>query len=219
MKKAIKIAKKIMDIFCWIIIALLIITVVLSVSARMSGTNPTIFGYSIYRVSSGSMEPELSIGDVILGKTVDNPMSINEGDIVTYKGKGSTSGMLITHEVIVAPYTENGKIVLQTKGLANPEPDPLVDADRLVSVMVTELSFLNVFYDVFFSPWGLVIILVLILFVFIDELIVFIKALTGTKSPKEGEDINEIIERLQAEKTENNEVVEKNTEDDVKKEK
>lgn len=199
MKTVIKIVKKCLDIFCWILIAALTLTIVMSFVARINGTNPTVFGYSVFRVSSGSMEPELSIGDVILGKVVVDPTELQVGDVVTYKGSGHMGGNLITHEVIVAPCEEDGVVKLQTKGVANDIPDDPIEVDRVVSVMVCELPFLNVFYSFFFSPWGLLTIVALIVFVFIDELIVFIKNATGKKSAKDGEDINEIIERLQAE--------------------
>ncbi len=202
MKKVVKVAKIIVDVLCWILIAILVIAMVMTLNARLTGSNPSLFGYSVYRVSSGSMEPELMVGDVILSKKIDDPMTLKVGDIVTFKGKGELSGKLITHEVIVAPTEEDGKIMLQTQGVANDVPDTPIEADRLVSVMITKLGFMNVFYDVFYSPWGLLIIIGLILIVFIDELILFIKSLTGTKSAKEGDDINEIIDRLQKEKAE-----------------
>ena len=49
----------------------------------------------------------------------------------------------------------------------------------------------------FLSPWGLVIFLLLIILIFLDELINFIRVLTGNGKPKA--DINDIIKRLQEE--------------------
>ena len=200
MKKVIKIGKKILDVTCWIVIAVLAVCIVMAFVARINGTNPTFFGYSVFRISSGSMEPELIVGDVILGKTVIDHEELKAGDVVTYKGNGAMSGRLITHEVVAAPYEENGRTMLQTKGIANDIPDDPIEADRVVTVMVCKLAFLNKFYDFFFSSWGLLTIVALIIFVFIDDLILFIKTIAGVNSAKEGDDINEIIERLQAEK-------------------
>ena len=190
MKKAFKVVKIIVDVLCWILIALLAVAMIMTLNARFTGSEPSIFGYSIYRVSSPSMEPELNVGDVILSKNIDDPMTLKVGDVVTYRGRGDMSGKLITHKIIVAPTEEDGKIMLQTQGVANNTPDDPIEAQRLVSVMITKLGFMNVFYDVFYSPWGLLIIIGLILIIFIDELIV------------EGDDINEIIDRLQREKAE-----------------
>lgn len=198
MKKTYKAIKKVFDVLCWILVGLLVVFMLLSLNARLNNSIPSIFGYSVYRVSSGSMEPELSVNDVILSKEVDDVMELKVGDIITYKGSGNTSGMLITHEVIVAPVEEDGVVKLQTQGIANEIPDDPIYADDVVSVYVKKLPILNKFYDFFFSMWGLVAIIGLIIFVFIDELIVMIRTISG--NDKKPDDINEIIERLQSEK-------------------
>lgn len=199
MKKALKIGKKIFDVLCWVVIAVLVISVIISVVSRFMGTNPSLFGYSVFRVSSGSMSPELEVGDVILGKSVDDPMNIKVGDIVTYKGSGELSGKFITHKVIVAPEEVDGEIMLQTKGVANEIADSPINADRVVSVVISELKFLESFYNFFFSPWGLLAIIALIIIVFIDEVIVIIKNLTGNDVKREKKDINDIIGRIKNE--------------------
>ncbi len=198
MKKVIKVFKKIFDILCWVIIAVLVASVVISFISKLNGTAPTVFGYSVYRVSSGSMEPELKIGDVILGKSVDDPKSIKVGDIVTYKGSGELAGLLITHQVIVAPYEENGELMLQTKGVANEIADTPIEADRVQSVVICEIEFLAHFYNFFFSSWGLLAVIALIILVFIDELIILVKTIAGVKPKSQQADIDDIIGRIQA---------------------
>ncbi|MBQ2688265.1 MAG: signal peptidase I [Clostridia bacterium] len=205
MKKALKLIKKVFDIFCWVVIGVLVLAVVLSIVSRFMGTTPSVFGYSVYRVSSGSMTPVLEVGDVILGKSVDDPMNIQLGDIVTYKGSGELSGKLITHEVIVAPEEIDGEIMLQTMGVANSTPDSPINADRIVSVFVCEIEFLKVFYNYFFSPWGLLTIVALIILIFIDELIVLVKNITGNGSSSKSKNIDDIIERIQSENNDSEE--------------
>ncbi len=197
--KAKKVLKIIRSVFFWLCIVVLVVAVIAFLSAKIRNTQPSVFGYSIYRVSSGSMEPELLVGDVILSKAVSDPMEIQVGDVVTYKGSGMMTGSLITHEVIVAPCQEDGKLMLQTKGIANDIPDEPIEADRIVSVMICKISLLRGFYNFFFSPWGLLTIIGLVIFIFIDELIVFIKTAMGHKSPKESKSIDDIIGRLQSE--------------------
>lgn len=199
MKKTVKLVKKIFDVLCWIIIIILVCSVVVSLISHLNGSTPSVFGYSVYRVSSGSMSPVLEVGDIILGKTVDDPMTLKVGDIVTYKGSGELSGKLITHTVIVAPKEENGEIMLQTKGVANEIADAPINADRVVSVVISEIEFLAYFYNFFFSPWGLLTVIALIILVFIDEVIIMIKTITGNDVKKESKSIDEIIGRIQAE--------------------
>lgn len=199
MKKALKIIKKCFDILSWILIAVLVVSVAFSLISRINGTNPSVFGYSVYRVSSGSMRPELEVGDVILGKSVKDPMSIKVGDVVTYKGSGELAGKLITHKVIEAPEEVDGKIVLRTKGVANEVADAPINAERVVSVVVCEIEFLAAFYNYFFSPWGLLTVIALIILVFIDELIAMIKTITKNDVKIENKSIDDIIVRIQNE--------------------
>lgn len=202
MKKTLKVIKKIFDILCWVVIAVLVVSVAVSVISRINGTVPSVFGYSVYRVSSGSMVPELEIGDVILGKSIKDPMEIKVGDVVTYKGSDELEGMLITHKVIVAPENVDGEIMLQTKGIANDVADAPINADRLVSLVVGEIEILASLYKFFFSPWGLLTIIGLIIVVFIDEVVSVIRNATGHEKIVEKKDINDIIGRI---KNENNE--------------
>lgn len=199
--KAVRVLLAIKNIICWALIVCLALLIVMMLYTRIKGEVPSVFGYSILRVSSGSMEPELMVGDVILDKNIDDVQSIRIDDIVTYKGSGETDGLLITHKVIKAPYkADDGTYYLQTKGIANEIPDNEISADRVVSVMVCKIPQLDALYNLFLSPWGLVIFIALIILIFFDELVAFIRALTGnTKSAKDAADINEIIERLSAE--------------------
>ncbi|MBQ7810454.1 MAG: signal peptidase I [Clostridia bacterium] len=198
-----KVFRILRTVLCWLCIALLLIVVISLVTAKIQGSYPSVFGHSIYRVSSGSMSPELEVGDVILGKSVSDPMDIKVGDIVTYKGSGELSGMLITHKVIVAPEEVDGVLTLQTKGIANEIPDSPISAERVVSVVVCEVEFLAAFYNFFFSPWGLLTVIALIILVFIDEVIAIIRNLTGNDLKTEKKDINEIIGRIKSEEVDN----------------
>ena len=204
MKKQSKLLKTfnlIKDIICWALLAFLVIMIIIFLMAKISGDDASVFGYSIYRVQTGSMEPEIEIGDVILDKAVDDPFELKIGDVVTYAGSGQLTGKNVTHEVIKAPYTnEEGIVMLQTKGIANDLPDAEIPAGRVKAVMICKIPILDVFYNVFFSPWGLIIFVLLIVFIFFGDIVNFVRAAGGLeKSAKDGEDINE---SLQAEKRE-----------------
>lgn len=188
------------NIICWTLIVCLVAMLVIFFISRVSGETPSVFGYSILRVSSGSMEPELMVGDVIIDKKPDDFSDIKKGDVVTFKGSGSLSGRLVTHKVIKAPYYENGELMLQTRGVANEIADEPIHTTDVTGIMVCKVPFLNTVFSVFLSPWGLIILIGLILIVFFDEIIAIIKILTGTSEPEKREDINEIITRLQKDK-------------------
>lgn len=204
--KFVRVLLTIKNVICWAMIVCLALLIVTMIYTRIKGEVPSVFGYSILRVSSGSMEPELMVGDVILDKNVDDVQSLKVGDVITYEGSGELSGMLVTHKVIKAPYqSEDGTYYLQTKGVANEVADKEISADRVVSIMVCKIPQLDALYNLFLSPWGLLIFIVLIVLIFFDELVAFVRAVTGnSKSAKDAADINEIIERLTAENKNNN---------------
>lgn len=198
--KVFRIIKLIKNIICWTLIAVLVFTLVVFFMSRINGSTPSVFGYSIFRVSSGSMEPELMVGDIILDKTVDNPGDLKVGDVITFKNN-DYGDMLVTHKVIKAPYEENGKLMLQTKGIANEVEDKPICVDNVKGIMICKVDYLDTVYNVFLSPWGLLILIALIVIIFFDEIITIVKILTNNdKSVKDADDINEIIDRLQAEK-------------------
>lgn len=191
------------NIICWSLVVVLALSLVMFFVSRVQGAPPTVFGYSFFRVSSGSMEPELSVGDVILDRTIDDPKSIQVGDTVTFKSH-ELGDIMVTHKVIVAPYEKNGRLMLQTQGIANELPDKPITADSVKGVLITKIPFLKEVYNIFLSPWGLLILIALIILIFIDEIITIVKILThNEKSVKDGESINDIIDRLQAEKNSN----------------
>ena len=198
--KVFRIIKLIKNIICWTLIVVLVFTLVVFFMSRINGSTPSVFGYSIFRVSSGSMEPELMVGDIILDKTVDNPEDLKVGDVITFKNN-DYGDMLVTHKVIKAPYEENGKLMLQTKGIANEVEDKPICVDNVKGIMICKVDYLDTVYNVFLSPWGLLILIALIVIIFFDEIITIVKILTNNdKSVKDADDINEIIDRLQAEK-------------------
>ncbi|MFB6311158.1 MAG: signal peptidase I [Salinirussus sp.] len=84
-----------------------------------------------YVVLSGSMEPTLEPGDVILVDEVDVE-AVEKGQIVTFAdGQGVT-----THRVV--DVVRDGEPALRTQGDTNPEPDPgLVTNDQLVGRVMT----------------------------------------------------------------------------------
>lgn len=188
------------NIICWILIVVLVFTLVVFFTARINGSTPSVLGYSIYRVSSGSMEPELKVGDIILDKVVENPEDLKVGDVITFKSD-DYGDLLVTHKVIKAPYEDNGKLMLQTKGVANELEDKPISTDKVKGIMICKVDYLDTVYNVFLSPWGLLILIALIVIIFFDEIITIVKILTNNdRSVKDADDINEIIDRLQAEK-------------------
>ena len=77
------------------------------------------FGWETHTVMSGSMEPALKVGGLIVTRPekLDN---IQVGDIITFDAGGK---LKVTHRVVDIVEID-GKPHFQTKGDANEEPDP-----------------------------------------------------------------------------------------------
>ena len=89
-------------------------------------------------VLSGSMEPALSVGGVVVAKPVQ-PSDIGIGDIITFHS-GET---LVTHR-IVEMINGQGQVSFITKGDANEEPDlSPVAAENVVGKVVFKMPFLG----------------------------------------------------------------------------
>ena len=173
---------------------------VVTMVARINGKTPSFFGYSVFRVSSGSMSPAYEIGDVIIVKEVD-PMTLNVGDVCTYNGtSGEFAGKIVTHRVIKAPFDENGAYYIQTKGDANVIEDPKISVNDVLGKVETKIGFLRVLYNFFITPWGLIAVILLIIAAFFNEIVNFVKAVIGIGYKEEKvESVEDIIARYQAE--------------------
>jgi len=164
--------KKIFNILGILLLVILVAVVVVMFNARISGEAPNVFGYQIFRVSSGSMEPELMIGDVILVKDAQ-PQDVKEGDVVTYKGEvGDLSDKFITHKLIEDPQYVLGEYVFKSKGITSGAlPDPDWYEDQLVGVFVCKIPYINEVYNFFLTPYGLITFVLIIVILFGYELI------------------------------------------------
>lgn len=113
-----------------VISMILCLTVVVQV---MTNGYVQIGGFSLFRVVTGSMEPELPVGSLLLCKKT--PIDeIEEGDIVCFVSRGpEMMGRVITHRVITIYDDQAGKVLLETKGDANLSADgEFVTANNLI---------------------------------------------------------------------------------------
>ena len=196
-----------------IILFALLCVLAITLTARMNGETPTLFGYTVYRVSSESMVPYLKVGDVILCQECD-PMTLREGDVITFNGKsGQLAGKRVTHRVVEEPhYNESAdKYYLRTKGDNNPDADSEITTSQVTGKMVRKIDILKSLYDFFVTPWGLLTIIGLIILAFFGEIFNLGKALVGA-GKEDHEDIQDVIERVQREEAEKQAALLKNDE-------
>ena len=166
-KKIIKIVLKILYQILIIFCILLIGVVVLQ---RVSNSNRTILGYRIFRVITGSMEPEYDIGTVVICKeTGVNEIKVGQ-DIVYFGKYGEYNGKIIMHEVIEIDKDEKGNnINFHAKGLHSASvEDPQIKPDQIYGVVKFKSGILTVLYNWATSIYSsFIIVTVLVLNVFI----------------------------------------------------
>ena len=164
--------KKVVNILSTILLVVLVALVIVLFAVRLSGNSPSVFGYHVFRVSSGSMEPTLKLGDVIIIK--DTPADeIKKDDIVTYKAeKGQMQGEMITHRVVEEPENKNGIYFFQTKGdVEGAALDPVITYSQVQGVYVGKVPLIDKLYSFFFTPYGLIIFVFVIIALFGYEMI------------------------------------------------
>ena len=77
---------------------------------------PRLAGVTPFTVLSGSMEPALGVGDVVLSRK-SSPLDVRPGDVVTFEDP-SRGGELVTHRVERMRRT-GGEVTFVTRGDAN----------------------------------------------------------------------------------------------------
>lgn len=142
MKKFLKIFKACLKILETLLTIVVVGISIIIVTQRVSDNEKSVLGYRIFRIETGSMVPNYLVGDVILVKECDIN-NLKPGDNITYNGlTGDVKGKTITHQ-IVAVNTENSKITIRTKGIANNVADPEIDGSQVIGKVIVKLNILT----------------------------------------------------------------------------
>lgn len=100
---------------CLIIASILVL---LKVITTKQGEAPSIFGYSLFRVVTGSMEPQIPVDSLILVKR-EEASTLQVGDVISFYSRDpSLLGEVNTHR-IVEIHENEGSLSFTTKGDAN----------------------------------------------------------------------------------------------------
>lgn len=121
-------------VICIILIPILIINITLIIKSHTNKDDvPKIGGYCPLIVLTGSMEPEIKDGDLIIVKQIDGN-DVKVGDVISFFDPESTSNSVLTHRVTEI-INENGSLSFRTKGDANNTEDKMaVPEDELVGI-------------------------------------------------------------------------------------
>lgn len=154
MKKNKQLIKSIIRITLLVIVAVIIGVNVYMISAsRLVGnTVPMPFGVGAAVVLSGSMEPELSVGDLLI---IAERETYEVGDVVVYQD-GRTA---VTHRIISI---SEGEVI--TRGDANNTDDNPISLEQIKGKVVFAAPLVGYAVNVIKTPLGTVCILALAIF-------------------------------------------------------
>ncbi len=135
-KSSNKIKQRLNIMFYIILIPLLVYNFALIVQAVVKPEEtPAFFGYKMYVIISGSMQPELDVGDIVIVKKI-NPNELKKDDVISFR-KGQT---IITHRIVDVENTEQ-KLQFLTKGDNNNTNDKdLVSEKEIEGIVVNKIK-------------------------------------------------------------------------------
>lgn len=109
-------------VLCVIMLPILIVNITLIMKSYINKDEvPKFGGYCPLIVLTGSMEPEIRSGDLIICKQIDSS-EVAVGDVIAFFDPDSTGTAVLTHRVVEIT-EEDGSLAFRTKGDANNAAD------------------------------------------------------------------------------------------------
>lgn len=183
-----QVTKWIVNIFTCLLFIILILIIYGKLMIMFTDKKyPNYFGYTLFEVASGSMEPTLHINDVILVKITKE--DLKKDDIIAFYGDNA----IITHRIV---FIDGDKLTV--KGDNNNTVDKPITKDKVIGKVVKIYNKLGIWKKVFTEPKILAILFI--------TLLLFDFALSYN-----GEDKKK-IEKIEEENKDNDEIVVKKVE-------
>lgn len=182
-------------------IALILVSVfvLLSVVLTPAGQVPQVLGYSVFRVMTGSMEPEIREDSLLVVKKTP-PEDIVPGDVISFFSPDPMlEGAVNTHRVVRIE-KENGRTQFITKGDANVIEDIYpTDASALVGRVVFQSYGLGKTVSLLSNPlvFGIIILLPLLI-ILLMNLYRAVRIAADIAKKEEEEAVRKALEEIKA---------------------
>lgn len=138
-KRESKIKKRLNTLVCMLLIPLLIYNISIIIQAIINPEKtPSFFGIKTYVIISGSMQPELEIGDIVIVKEVDRT-ELGEGDIISFRQGQS----VITHRISKIILNEQGTIYKTRGDNNNTEDSGTINEEEIEGKVIGTIPFLG----------------------------------------------------------------------------
>ncbi len=105
---------------------------------------PSVLGYSVLKIQTGSMEPEYKTGSIIVTRKV-SAEELKVGDVISfYSTGGQIADMVNTHRINEIVYLKGGEKQFVTKGDANEYVDEYpVYGKRVIGKVILNLGVMS----------------------------------------------------------------------------
>lgn len=150
------IAKKILQVLSWILMAAFAIIILFNVTCFIKRTVfddscPTVFGIGAAVVISGSMEPNISLYDLVIIHEKD---SYHVDEVVIFRN----NTYCVTHRIVDMRTDENGETWVTTKGDANNAPDSEIELERIVGKVILTIPKVGYVQNFLQQPLGFLLL-------------------------------------------------------------
>ena len=166
-----KTGKEILNTVVNVVLVLAIILAALCTYTSFVSTSgngvPSILGVRVFSIQTESMYPTLLPGDLILGTGVEDPYTLQRGDIITYWTVINGERVLNTHRIHEI-YDGGGHLIFETKGDKNTAVDALNVHESEIVAKYTDIRVegLGKAFDYLQTPTGFLIVVVVPVFLF-----------------------------------------------------
>ncbi|MEA1929663.1 MAG: signal peptidase I [Patescibacteria group bacterium] len=170
--------KTLLNVGYYVFIALVVVIGLLLVSSYFQFTD----SYQLKVVKSGSMEPAIKTGSLVL---ISPARTYGEGDVITF-GRDVGSAVPTTHRII-GVRAEGGTMLYKTKGDANEEADLNEVARReIIGRVNLSIPILGYLLDFARQPIGFVLLIVLpAIMVAVDEVYKIVKEIKKMRQKRQ----------------------------------
>ena len=152
MKKLSKILGYILNVLIILVTIIIILAIYYFIQIKVfNKPYANIFGYTFFEVATGSMEPTIDVGDVIIVKVTNE---VNENDIIVC----NKDNAFITHRLI---RIEEENFI--TKGDANNTEDEPMNKSDLVGKVVNIIPNFSLWKKVIFTPQVIIPIFIMLI--------------------------------------------------------
>ena len=132
--------RKIISVILFIFLTFILIYNITIISQSIINPNktPSFFGIKTYTIVSGSMQPELNIGDIVIVKEV-NDLELNINDVISYRNGQN----VVTHRIVRINYVDGQKQYITKGDYNNVEDSIVLTIDSIEGKVVNKIKSLG----------------------------------------------------------------------------